>query len=107
MEWQPIKTAPKRGLIVGYAPEEIDPERDAAILPWLNYYGGEYVVVFWNKQDSEWDDGYNRYEPDYFTHWIPIPKKPKAENNKWQIGFKSLPKQIAHWTVKYLLPNAK
>lgn len=107
MTWQTMNTAPKRGLIVAYAPEEVDLEKDADILPWLNYYGGEYVIVFWNKVEGEWDDGRSTYEPDYFTHWIPIPKRPKEEDYKWQIGFKSHLKQIGHSMAKYLLPNGK
>lgn len=106
MEWQPIKTAPKRGLILAYAPERIDEDEDNDILPWLNYYGGYYVIVYWNRQDENWDDGGYGYDPDFFTHWLPVPKRPK-ENTEWPTDSKLHQLKRGLLKVKSLLLSGK
>lgn len=67
-EWQPIETAPK--------------EEYRSILVCTHSRtrnGYQCDVVYWVDWDerSGWWNGEYRYDPDFFTHWMPLPEPPK------------------------------
>jgi hypothetical protein len=59
-EWQPIATAPRNG---------------SEILAWDEL--GFCAVVYWDDARVEWTNGDIVLQP---THWMPLPKGPKASN---------------------------
>ena len=60
MNWQPIETAPKDGVLVD-----------------LWHKGGFRVAeVWWDKDDACWSCSMDDLD---FTHWMPLPPPPKDE----------------------------
>jgi len=63
-DWQPIETAPKDNLIIGY-----DPVKENPIQVMKYDYGGWGDAVY-----QEWSA-----EP---THWMPLPEPPKQPDTE-------------------------
>lgn len=53
--------------------------------PKVNGYTGHYVVIAWKSTDDDsWDSDNNNFNNDpegVVTHWMPLPEKPKEEND--------------------------
>jgi hypothetical protein len=77
MRWQPIESAPK-----GY-PALGDPSE--WFIGWSKNNGpvwSHWAIIrrtFYNGFGPWQGTGDEQYKADYFTHWMPLPKRPKAE----------------------------
>ncbi len=68
-KWQPIETAPKDDILLGYYPDS----QETAACPL-------YQVCCWDLDKWIGDTGVSEdFQP---THWMPLPGSPKGEQNE-------------------------
>ena len=60
MEWQPIETAPKDRMILGFWNQDGFPT---------------YELIMWDRREEAWWD-VGLFAPFEATHWMPLPEPP-------------------------------
>ena len=65
-QWRPIKTAPRA-------------TNGSKILVCSNEWFYDVEVVEWADWKAGWWNGHVGFKADDFTHWMPLPKEPKAQ----------------------------
>ncbi len=57
--------------------EERMPDHKATNTAVLAYICGQQDIIYWCKESDTWKDYYYKQSVD-FSHWMPLPEKPKG-----------------------------
>lgn len=65
---------------VGWIPvEERLPEPKEAALIYVFY---DFIDIGWFREDGDWDSELGCYDHKNITHWMPLPKPPKGDEDE-------------------------